>query len=139
MQNAFVKESAVPLGSTHSPECPQSVQALSCFYPLWTAEIVEDDEKEEEETGAVATRGPLANGINANAKRGWLNDAAAAVGGIPQSLFCVWLLATEDFVVGSVAVGPRSAVRPPIPLPITAIKTAMPRENSGTQVEMHTG
>ena len=57
---------------------PQSVKALSCFYPLWTAEIVED---EEEETEAAATRGPLANGINANAKRGWLNDAAAAVGG----------------------------------------------------------
>ena len=65
MQNAFVKESAEPLGSTHSPECPLSVKALSCFYPLWTAEIVEDEEKEDE----TATRGPLANGINANAKR----------------------------------------------------------------------
>ena len=77
MQNAFVKESAVPLGSTHSPECPQSVQALSCFYPLWTAEIVED---EEEETEAAATRGPLANGINANAKRACFAGFAGEAG-----------------------------------------------------------
>ena len=59
---------------------PQSVQALSCFYPLWTAEFVVEDDEEEEETGAAATRGPLANGINANAKRACFAGRAGEAG-----------------------------------------------------------